>query len=763
MAQLPLEQGIPRFKANEERIDTMTNGDEDATWTTSDGAEVPSIRKLFKEINTEGEGWLALAEDQAERAEDAADRIDLGALDDAVQATADDRVQTGQDVIASASNADRAEDARDAAIAAGAWDYTPIDDTALAAITGMTSGQAALVIETMHVWVYDGSDWVDTGESPLSAKADTSSLSITKAVGYLGSIPDGTTAATTGTFAMTTPIEGSGTGARFHYFGRGTGTVYALILSRSGNTMTVEDEVAISVTPGEHVVDLPTLEYSAGQFFGWRGPNGLLAVTPGVPEQGFRLWATSSLITEGNTYSAPTSSQAVPHFRFEITWQVVTGEAFAGLSDAALGAALQTGVIAPDEHLIGREGAPVTSSSGVGGSTYVYRDPAPYDMVLKRVDGYILTAGSMVLKAFDGDPELLVQNGEDQALTWDGTGLQSSLPAAPFFLRAGQRLGFYRGGASIAVNAGGPDSGGVYFASGNVSTLTSPSLNAAARIELSFEFDQLTLEERVSILEGGSTQWEPTSGFIIALIAGQSNAAGRGLAESAYEIEEGRGYHWSGPDAELVHLEDPTGNDSIALTGRASIGPSLAHAVLAATNGRIGVILVNAAVGSSSITSWLSGETNWTAASGMWNAAIADAVAKKLPIVGCCGLWLQGEQDTLTDMSAATYKGHLASVLDNLSALTGCGDQARMIGAMVGANTDPGEDVRYARIQSGQMALTREDARFILGHTGARFFRDRAMMQDTVHYTTPGYDEIGSALSTALLAHALGRIPDGVI
>lgn len=68
MAQLPIEQGIPRFKANEERIDTMTNGGEDETWTTSDGAEVPSIRKLFKEINTEGEGWLDLAEAAATQA-----------------------------------------------------------------------------------------------------------------------------------------------------------------------------------------------------------------------------------------------------------------------------------------------------------------------------------------------------------------------------------------------------------------------------------------------------------------------------------------------------------------------------------------------------------------------------------------------------------------------------------------------------------------------------------------------------------------------
>ena len=72
-----------------------------------------------------------------------------------------------------ASDADRAELAAEQAIAAGAWDYTPNDAAALAAITGMTTGETALVRDTMHVWEYDGSAWVDTGESPLASKMDT--------------------------------------------------------------------------------------------------------------------------------------------------------------------------------------------------------------------------------------------------------------------------------------------------------------------------------------------------------------------------------------------------------------------------------------------------------------------------------------------------------------------------------------------------------------------------------------------------------------
>lgn len=132
------------------------------------------------------------------------DRIDLGVLDSAVASTTDDaaqvaldkiatdanrvqtgldRIQTGQDAEATtadalAADAARvlAETARDAAIAAGAWDYRPADGTALAAITGMTTGETALVLSTMHVWQYSGSVWVDTGVSPLDLKANKTAL-----------------------------------------------------------------------------------------------------------------------------------------------------------------------------------------------------------------------------------------------------------------------------------------------------------------------------------------------------------------------------------------------------------------------------------------------------------------------------------------------------------------------------------------------------------------------------------------------------------
>jgi hypothetical protein len=53
MAQLPLEQAIPRFRGNEERVDIFTNGGPSSTFLTSTGVAVPSIRKFLADKNAE--------------------------------------------------------------------------------------------------------------------------------------------------------------------------------------------------------------------------------------------------------------------------------------------------------------------------------------------------------------------------------------------------------------------------------------------------------------------------------------------------------------------------------------------------------------------------------------------------------------------------------------------------------------------------------------------------------------------------------------
>lgn len=53
MAQLPLEHAIPRFRLNEEQVDTFVNGGPSSTFLTSTGTSVPSIRKFLADKNAE--------------------------------------------------------------------------------------------------------------------------------------------------------------------------------------------------------------------------------------------------------------------------------------------------------------------------------------------------------------------------------------------------------------------------------------------------------------------------------------------------------------------------------------------------------------------------------------------------------------------------------------------------------------------------------------------------------------------------------------
>lgn len=86
MAELPLAQGIDRFKKNEDRMDRFTNGSDTQTFTTSGGQTVPTIQKFLKDKDTEinenveqmfegaATGLVASVTAEADRSRDEADR-----------------------------------------------------------------------------------------------------------------------------------------------------------------------------------------------------------------------------------------------------------------------------------------------------------------------------------------------------------------------------------------------------------------------------------------------------------------------------------------------------------------------------------------------------------------------------------------------------------------------------------------------------------------------------------------------------------------
>ncbi|MBU1829914.1 MAG: hypothetical protein KJ731_15795 [Alphaproteobacteria bacterium] len=209
-----------------------------------------------------------------------------------------------------------AEAARDAAIAAGAWDYTPNDAAALAAITGMVAGETALVRDTMHVWEYDGSAWVDTGLSPLDEKAD-------KNITYAGGIAPFCTTTLASYTITVTPVDGAlpplSNGTRVSMLwpvsSDGTNNLY---VTYNGVTKQVRQPngANIALPSGMAISGMPaTLRYVSAGVGYWISESDQLALR-NLRDSVIRVSATSA---DGLLYdlSVPTAITGTPMFWME--------------------------------------------------------------------------------------------------------------------------------------------------------------------------------------------------------------------------------------------------------------------------------------------------------------------------------------------------------------------------------------------------------------------------------------------------------------
>lgn len=260
----------------------------------------------------------------------------------------------------------------------------------------------------------------------------------------------------------------------------------------------------------------------------------------------------------------------------------------------------------------------------------------------------------------------------------------------------------------------------------------------------------------------GSDGWRETKQFIMVFQVGQSNGSGRGTGSSAYTIESGRGYKYDAGSGDLEHLVDPTGTDVTAQTGRSSVGPAMAQAVLDATNGAVGLILVNACEGGTDLgTDWASGGSDWTAAQTMLSNAITSANTLNLDVIGCIGVIIQGERDANLGTSLADYKTYFLDLLSRMKTETGLGDRFKLLMSQTGFETT-GDTTGYQDIRQAQYELAQDYDEIIMAHSRAKRFVADGLMEDTVHYDEVGLDEVGYALGLAVATYGVGSKPDGL-
>lgn len=152
------------------------------------------------------------------------------------------------------------------------------------------------------------------------------------------------------------------------------------------------------------------------------------------------------------------------------------------------------------------------------------------------------------------------------------------------------------------------------------------------------------------------------------IIAGQSNASGRGSNNQSYShatvkaTRFGNNYLWS-------NLDDPSDSDSGQIDtvssdsiAAGSLWPLLATSFM--TDLSIPVAFVPCAKGGTSITAWQPGVDHQNRAT-----LYGSMVYRALQVGGCKAvLWWQGETDALAGMSQATYNGHLDSLANAVAA-----------------------------------------------------------------------------------------------
>lgn len=244
---------------------------------------------------------------------------------------------------------------------------------------------------------------------------------------------------------------------------------------------------------------------------------------------------------------------------------------------------------------------------------------------------------------------------------------------------------------------------------------------------------------------------QPQSLFVIA---GQSNAVGRGTRDSSVIGTPGTAFEYrSTPDA-LVPLADPVGEDELhfQVAKAGSIGPAFAEAYYLRTGRQ--VILLSAARGGASCH-----ESAEIPGSGTWDTEgqlplFEGAITKMQratrktgrPVSGI--VWLQGERDAnaINDgqLSAAAYQLALTNLIARFRSRLG--SEVRFYIVQTGHYT--GHSTRgFDQVRAAQAEVARRLPNVHVVYRETDQFAARGWMRDAIHYNQTGLNHIGQSIA----------------
>lgn len=242
----------------------------------------------------------------------------------------------------------------------------------------------------------------------------------------------------------------------------------------------------------------------------------------------------------------------------------------------------------------------------------------------------------------------------------------------------------------------------------------------------------------------------------VFIIAGQSNAAGRGDAKQSPDVAEGIAYQYV--QGEIKPAKDPVGN---AFTG--SAWPQFALTYHEKTGRRAGFIST-AVPGSALLLLADGGMGNWSRKGKLFNAAIAETTRAmdtfkeqgfRPKLKGI--LWVQGEMDAIRMPDIVRqddYEGALRDLIRRFreAALeNGWHKKVPFYIFQTGTNLDKKDD-GYRMVRDVEDHVENASDGVIVVARDAITFPARRLMKDPVHYTQEGYNEMGRVGAEAVAA-----------
>lgn len=244
--------------------------------------------------------------------------------------------------------------------------------------------------------------------------------------------------------------------------------------------------------------------------------------------------------------------------------------------------------------------------------------------------------------------------------------------------------------------------------------------------------------------KGDSGAVLPENTVDLVMFMGQSNMAGRGVAEEATVLEEGQGYEFRAitDPTKLYHAEEPFGkneNNSTSGVSETTKTGGMVTSFMSEYYKSTGVPIVGVSCskGGTQIEWWGPDGAPLTDAISRYTTAVNYLESNDYTIRHRFMVWCQGESDGDNGVDKTTYRTRFESMINKMMEQ---GIEKTFVVRIGNLNGDP---TKYDPIIEAQTEYCRESGKAVLVTTKLAGFAAEGLMKDSFHYKQEGYNIAG--------------------